>query len=87
MWVARAGVDIDPVAGALTAARDDGCPHLAEIAQVEADAMGLSRNLVRDYFCRNLHFQLGVNERRGLEYFFQRAARLEGTNALELTRK
>lgn len=79
LWVARAGVDTDPVAGALAAARDDGCQHLAEIAQVEADAMGLPRNLVRDYFCRNLHFQLGANERRGLEYFFERVARLEDT--------
>ena len=87
VWVARAGVDTDPVARALAAARDDGCSHLAEIAQVEADAMGLSRNLVRDYLCCNLRFQLGANEQRGLEYFFQKVARLEATNAFELTRK
>ncbi len=80
MWAARAGVEAEPVVEALAAARDEGCLHLTEIAQVEADAMRLPRDLVSDYLCRNLHFQLGADERKGLEYFFERAARLKGVN-------
>jgi len=83
MWVARAGVDATPVARVLAAARDDGCRHLAEIAQLEAAAMRLPRKLVLDYFRRNLHFQLGASERGGLEYFFAQVAWLEAANALQ----
>jgi predicted solute-binding protein len=85
MWVARTGVDVNRVAKALTLARDEGCRHLAEIAQVEADSMQLPLELVRDYFCRNLHFQLGLSERNGLEYFFKQVTRLESAKALQPT--
>jgi chorismate dehydratase len=77
MWVTRAGVDTDRVAEALAAARDDGCRHLAEIAQAEAETMKLPQDLVWNYLYRNLHFQLEANERDGLEYFLEHVARLE----------
>jgi len=81
MWVARAGVDTHSVAEQLARARDDGCLHIAEIAQVEAGAMGLSQEMVLSYLSKNLHFQLRSKERCGLEYFFEKVARLEEINA------
>ncbi|MEO2045965.1 MAG: menaquinone biosynthesis protein [Pirellulales bacterium] len=83
MWVARAGIDTDSVAEQLAKARDDGCQHLAEIAQVEAESMGLSRDVVQNYLSQNLHYQLHSKERSSLDYFFKQVARLEGASALQ----
>lgn len=83
MWVARAGIDTDSVAEQLAKARDDGCQHLAEIAQVEAESMGLSRDVVQNYLSQNLHYQLHSKERSSLEYFFKQVARIEGASALQ----
>jgi chorismate dehydratase len=88
MWVARAGIDTDSVAEQsvaeqLAKARDDGCQHLAEIAQVEAESMGLSRDVVQNYLSHNLHYQLHSKERSSLEYFFKQVARLKGASALQ----
>jgi chorismate dehydratase len=83
LWVARAGIDTDSVAEQLAKARDDGCQHLAEIAQVEAESMGLSRDVVQSYLSQNLHYQLHSKERSSLEYFFKQVARLKGASALQ----
>jgi chorismate dehydratase len=83
MWVARAGIDTDAVAEQLAKARDDGCQHLSEIAQVEAESMGLFRDFVQSYLSQNLHYQLRSKERSSLELFFKQVARLDGANALQ----
>jgi chorismate dehydratase len=77
MWVARPGVDTTEAESALTAARDDGCAHLADISHEQAAAMDLPYDLVFEYLSRNLHFELGPGERRGLELFFEKAAKLK----------
>ena len=73
MWVARGGVDTTHAEKAFTTARDRGCQHLADIAKQESAAMSLPEDLVQEYLQKNLNFHLGTKERRGLEYFFQRA--------------
>jgi chorismate dehydratase len=77
MWLARPGVDTAEAEIALAAARDYGCAHLAEIAREQAVVMGLPDELVLEYLSRNLHFQMGPGERRGLELFFEKAGRLK----------
>lgn len=74
MWVARPGIDTSIAEQALTDARDQGCANLAEIAREQSLAMQLPYELVFEYLSRNLHFELGGRERRGLELFREQAA-------------
>ncbi len=76
MWVARPGIDTAAAEKAFTAARDRGCENLAEIAREQAVAMQLPYDLVFEYLSRNLHFELGGRERRGLELFREKALAL-----------
>ncbi len=73
MWVARPGVDTSLAEKALTEARDLGCQNLAEVAREQSLAMQLPYDLVFEYLSRNLHFELGGRERRGLELFHEKA--------------
>ena len=70
------GVDTSAAEPALAAARDSGCEHLAQIADEQATAMDLPREMVLGYLRDNLHFELGEDERRGLALFFERAEQL-----------
>jgi chorismate dehydratase len=73
VWTARSGVDLGALAGKLENARDRGLTQLAEIADREADARGLGRDLCYDYLSRRMHYRLGPEERAGLEAFGARA--------------
>jgi len=75
MWVAREGVDPCQAAPLLTAARDRGVTRLAEIARLEAPALGLSQEECFSYLRDNLRFHLGPREQQGLERFCELAAR------------
>jgi chorismate dehydratase len=79
MWVARPGVDADrlaTLAAALAAARDRGVAHLDDIAEREAPLLGLTIPQCLAYLRDNLHFTLGLSERRGLKLFHRLAAEL-----------
>ena len=76
MWMARRGVSTPAIAGALAAARDEGCHNLTRIAQDQAAAMRLPLALVEEYLCKNLHFHFGNQQQRGLKLFYERAAAL-----------
>jgi len=76
MWVARPEVATAAVATALSAARDNGCRHLSEIANEQSVEMQLPLELLEGYLCQNLHFHLGSEQLRGLELFYQCAAEL-----------
>jgi chorismate dehydratase len=75
MWIARPGVDLQGVDEILAAARDEGVSRLAEIARLEAPALGISEAECLSYLRDNLRFRLGERQRRGLELFFRLAAR------------
>jgi chorismate dehydratase len=75
MWVARPGVDTSDAETVLAQARDQGCQAVAAIATQQARAMNLSYDLVFDYLTRNLHFELGPRERRGLALFREKAVK------------
>jgi chorismate dehydratase len=69
MWIARPDIDTRHLADVLSAARDSGVSHLAEIAAAEAPALGISLDLAMRYLGGNLHFTMGTEERRGLLRF------------------
>ena len=77
MWVAR---DLHPELGRveriLEDARDAGLAHLATIAELEGPAVGMDSLECLSYLRDNLHFKLGPWERRGLEAFYDLAARM-----------
>ena len=77
MWVARAGLDLHEIEPALAEARDLGVANLEGIAADEAAALGLTRPQCLAYLRDHLHFTLGSRERRGLELFYEHAARLD----------
>jgi chorismate dehydratase len=76
VWAARPGVEASEAEPALEAARDQGQRDLEAIADEQAAAMGLPRELVLHYLRDNLNFYLDAKERQGLELFFRRAAAL-----------
>ena len=77
MWVARKDSDLDETAAALSAARDDGVAHLAEIAAHDSAPLGLTLPQCESYLRDNLHFYLGPREREGLELFYRSAVELD----------
>ena len=76
MWVARAGTDLRGVDEALSAARDAGLAHAADIAREEAASVGLTESQTLAYLRESLYFHLGPREQRGLALFYRHAARL-----------
>ena len=76
MWVAPAGCDLGGIEQALCQARNEGLAHLADIAETEASALGMTRPECLAYLRDCLHFHLGPHERQGLELYRQMAAEL-----------
>jgi chorismate dehydratase len=81
LWTARPATDTEPnvalrqIGKSLSAARDEGVAHLAEIAQNEAPTTGISEAQCLAYFRDHLKFHLGLPERQGLQRFAELAAR------------
>lgn len=77
MWVARNGARLGNVATILENARDLGVRSLTEIAEREADGLGLTTQACLEYLRDNLYFYLGPREWRGLELFREHAAKFQ----------
>ena len=76
VWAARDGSDLDRIDRALSMSRDEGLRQLHEISADQAPRYGLSEAECLRYLRDNLHFNLGVEEKSGMELFFQNAADL-----------
>jgi chorismate dehydratase len=83
MWVARAeaassanGESLAELAVVLGQARDSGVAHVAEIAQQEHAAVGLTYDECLTYLRDHLYFYLGSRELSGLALFRRHAAAL-----------
>ncbi len=74
VWAARQNVDFDYLATLLSAARDRGYQQRRQIAQQNADSYGLSADDCYRYLDYYLHYDLGREEKQGLELFLNRAA-------------
>ncbi|MDZ4687450.1 MAG: menaquinone biosynthesis protein [Planctomycetaceae bacterium] len=75
MWVARPGLDLEPVEAALSEARNRGESRLIDIAHREAPTLTLPVLTAVQYLTLNLHYRLAAAERTGLRLFHQLAAR------------
>jgi chorismate dehydratase len=77
VWAARPGVDLTEIEPALDEARDLGVRQVEQIADEQARLSAWPREMVLAYLRDHLNFSLGPGERRGLDLFFRRAARLD----------
>ena len=84
VWAARPSQHLNELDWALSAARDTGLENLERIAARYADAYDLTREECLRYLRYNLHFQLGADEKAGLQLFFQYAAELSLINQNKL---
>jgi chorismate dehydratase len=75
MWVARPGLDLEPIEAALSEARNRGEARLVDIAHREAPTLNLPVSTAVQYLTLNLHYRLAAAERTGLRLFHQLAAR------------
>ena len=76
MWAGLPNPDMDELDRLLCEARDRGVADLKGIAQREAPILGIGEDTAYDYLTKNLHFQLGSAERRGLILFHELAVKL-----------
>ncbi|NUQ61025.1 MAG: menaquinone biosynthesis protein [Pirellulales bacterium] len=74
MWIARPGLELDALAEAIAAARDEGVRQADRIAGEESPLVGIPEADCRSYFRDNLRFVLGPRERQGLERYCRLAA-------------
>jgi chorismate dehydratase len=76
LWAARVETPLPGIEQALASARDAGEAHLAEIAEAEAPALGLTQPQCLDYLCNNLNFHLGPQQQQGLQLFHELSEKL-----------
>jgi len=68
-------VDWQSLGRVLAAARDEGVTRLAEIARLEAPALGIPAEECLSYLRNHLDFRLGERHRQGLRLFYDLAVR------------
>lgn len=76
IWAARPEVVTPEVLADFAASRDFGLTQIAAISLAAARELELPQQGLEAYLCRNIDFSLGEENRRGLERYFQEAARL-----------
>ena len=76
VWAARTESDLDRFDHILASSRDRGLRELKTISLEQASQYDLSDEECLKYLRDNLHFNLGGDEKSGLELFFQYAAEL-----------
>jgi predicted solute-binding protein len=76
VWAARLEVLTPEVLADFAASRDLGLTQIAAISLQAASQLGLPQQTLESYLRHNIDFSLGEANRRGLERYFQEAARL-----------
>lgn len=84
VWAARPITCLGELDWILTTCRDAGLEQLDRIAASHAANYGLSREDCFDYLNRHLHFQLGAQEKKGAQLFFEEAGKLNLMKRLSL---
>ena len=77
MWMCRQGTKIDNLLPLLLRARDRGLPERPRMAQKAAKELKLPAAGLSQYLSKNLRYQLGEREIKGLERFRDLAAQFE----------
>ncbi len=73
VWAVRPGVESDGLVEQLTASHEVGIAELDAIVSETAAETGLPAAVLRDYYTRNLRFEMGPAEQAGLAEFLRRA--------------
>lgn len=73
VWAARAGIAVEGLAEQLRASYEVGIAELDAIVAETATETGLAPAVLRDYYTRNLRFEMGPAEQAGLTEFLRRA--------------
>ncbi len=76
IWAAKRDVVTPEVAADFAASRDFGMEHIAEISLDAARELGLPAPTLESYLRDNIDLTLDAANQRGLELYFQKAARL-----------
>ena len=76
VWAARPEVVTPEVLADFTASREFGLSQLAAISHEAARELDLPQQTLESYLRHNIDFSLGEENRRGLERYFQEAAKL-----------
>ncbi len=80
VWAARSNQPLDRLDWLLSTSRDTGLENLERISSRFAESYGLSQDECLRYLRDNLNFELGADEKAGLELFFEYAAELSLIN-------
>jgi chorismate dehydratase len=76
VWAARRDVATPEVTADFLASRDFGLSHIPEISYDASLELELPTQTIETYLRRNIDFSLDSENRRGLDLYYQRAARL-----------
>jgi len=76
VWAARRDVATPEVTADFLASRDFGLSHIAEISYDASFELELQAQAIEAYLRRNIDFSLDAENRRGLDLYYQHAARL-----------
>ena len=74
MWAAASSEFLDQADWLLTQSRNEGVNHLHAIADSNAEAYNLTQAESRKYLAEYLHFQLGADEKKAIERYYDLAA-------------
>lgn len=72
-WAGKPGIPSTALSALTNDSYRFGAQHLNEIARAECSARGISEELARRYLSQHLRFEIGVEERKGLEAFLELA--------------
>jgi chorismate dehydratase len=76
VWAAKREIAGPEVTADFIASRDFGLSHLGEISYEAAQDLELPQRTLESYLRNNIDFSLDVDNRRGLELYFEHAAKL-----------
>jgi chorismate dehydratase len=76
VWAARREVATSEVTGDFIASRDFGLSRIGEISFQAAQDLELPQSTMESYLRRNIDFSLDLENRRGLELYFEYATKL-----------
>jgi chorismate dehydratase len=76
VWAAKREIAGPEVTADFIASRDFGLSHLGEISYEAAQDLELPQRTLESYLRNNIDFSLDVENRRGLELYFEHAAKL-----------
>ena len=83
VWAGTPSVVVPELEQIFKASCRFGLQHLREIAASEGPARGIAKPLALEYFEKNIVFELGEREYRGLDLFLQYAAEFDSQTVLK----